>query len=92
MPELHLPWLEISILLPLIGALIVSVVRDRDSARRRCLLICVLTFACAVGEWLDFKTLHTFEAHDHWDMIEAIFHKDVFVIDELSAPLLPLAA
>lgn len=92
MPELHLPWLEISILLPLIGALIVSVVRDRDRARRRCLVIAGLTFACAVGEWIDFKTLHTFEAHDHWDMIEAVFHKDVFVIDELSAPLLPLAA
>ena len=92
MSELHLPWLEISILLPLIGALIVSLVRDRDVARRRCLWICGLTLVCAVGEWLDFGSLHVFEAHDHWDMVEAIFHKDIFVIDELSAPLLPLAA
>jgi NADH-quinone oxidoreductase subunit M len=92
MSELHLPWLEIAILLPLVGALIVAFVRDRDVARRRCLWICGLTFACAVGEWLDFGTLHVFEAHDHWDMIEAVFHKDIFVIDELSAPLLPLAA
>ena len=92
MSELHLPWLEISILLPLIGALVVCLVQDRDVARRRCLWICGLTFVCAVGEWLDFGTLHVFEAHDHWDMIEAAFHKDIFVIDELSAPLLPLAA
>src|SRR5690606_31953456 len=32
------------------------------------------------------------EAHDHWDLFELAFHKDVFVVDELSAPLLPLAA
>jgi NADH-quinone oxidoreductase subunit M len=92
MSELHLPWLEISILLPLIGSLIVSLVKDRDAARGRCVLICSLTLVCAVGEWLDFGTLHVFEAHDHWDMLEAVFHKDIFVIDELSAPLLPLAA
>ena len=92
MSELHLPWLEFSILLPLIGALIVSLTSDRDAARRRCLLICCLTLACAVGEWLDFGTLHVFEAHDHWDMIEAVFHRDLFVVDELSTPLLPLAA
>lgn len=92
MSELHVPWLEISILLPLIGALIVCLVRDRDTARRHCLWICGLTFVCAVGEWLDFGTLHVFEAHDHWGLIEAVFHKDVFVIDEFSAPLLPLAA
>jgi NADH-quinone oxidoreductase subunit M len=92
MPELHLPWIELAIVIPLIGALVTGLTRNPNAARARCLVVCVLTLACAIGEWLDFQSLHTFEAHDHWDVIELVFHRDVFVIDELSAPLLPLAA
>lgn len=92
MRELHFPWIEIAILLPLLGAIVVGLTRNRDVARMRCLVISGLTAVCAIAEWIDFSSLHTFEAHDHWDVIEAVFHRDVFVIDELSAPLLPLAA
>lgn len=92
MAELHLPWLELSILTPLIGAIIVGLLRKQELAHKFSLGICTLTLLFAAGEWIDFGLLETFEAHDHWDMIEFIFHQDVFVIDELSAPLLPLAA
>lgn len=92
MPELHLPWLELAVALPLLGALWISRTRDPQVARRRCLVTCLVTFACTVGDWIDFGLLHTFEAHDHWDVLEFLFHKDVFVVDELSAPLLPLGA
>ncbi|MCA9177845.1 MAG: oxidoreductase [Planctomycetales bacterium] len=92
MVELHLPWLELSVLLPLLGGLLVSQFKNRDLARTWAIGICAATLACAMGEWIDFATLNTFEAHDHWDIIQTIFHRDVFVIDELSAPLLPLAA
>jgi NADH-quinone oxidoreductase subunit M len=92
MPELHLPWLEGSFLLPLIGAVVVSLLRDRDRARTLSIIICLLTLICTTGEWFDFASLGTFEAHDHWDIFQYLFHRDVFVIDELSAPLLPLGA
>jgi NADH-quinone oxidoreductase subunit M len=92
MSELHLPWLELSVLLPLIGAAILVAIKDPVRSRQVCLMVCGLTLACATGEWIDFTSLKTFEAHDHWDMLEWMFHKDVFVIDELNAPLLPLAA
>jgi NADH-quinone oxidoreductase subunit M len=92
MPELHLPWLELSILVPLLGAIAVGLLRKREVAHKLSIVICSFTFLFAAGEWIDFSTLQTFEAHDHWDAIEFVFHKDVFVIDELSAPLLPLAA
>ncbi len=68
------------------------VTRDRERAHKLSIAICTFTFVFAACEWIDFGTLHTFEAHDHWDVIEFLFHKDVFVIDELSAPLFPLAA
>lgn len=92
MPELHLPWLEVSIFIPLLGALWVRWVGDGPMARRHTIVICTFAFLGALGEWIDFNTLKTFEAHDHWDVVERIFHRDVFVVDELSAPLLPLAA
>lgn len=92
MPELHLPWLELSVLIPLIGAVCVSQLRNRDLARTVSIAICSVTLFCAAGEWVDFETLSAFEAHDHWDVLQFIFHGDVFVVDELSAPLLPLAA
>lgn len=92
MKQLELPWLELAILIPLLGAMAVALTRDPESAWRRVLGICGLTFACTVGAWLDFNRMHTFEAHDHWDLITPWLGKDVVVIDELSAPLLPLAA
>lgn len=92
MSELHFPWLELSVLIPIIGAILVATIKDSTVARRVCLFVCSLTLACAIGEWLDFALLDTFEAHDHWDVLEFVFHGDVFVIDELNAPLLPLAA
>jgi len=92
MSELHLPWLELSVLLPLAGAIWVSLLKNRDRARTVCTIVCAVTLVSAVGEWLDFAMLGTFEAHDHWDLFQSIFHRDVFVIDELSVPLLPLGA
>lgn len=92
MRELHLPWLELSVVIPLLGCVWVSLLNNRDTARRHSIILCVLTFVAAMGEWIDFNSLHAFEAHDHWDVLTSIFHKDVFVIDELSAPLLPLGA
>ena len=92
MVQLHLPWLELTIITPLIGALIVCRVRDPERARRRTMLVTGLTLFLAVGAWEDFRTLHTFEAHDHWDIVSPWLGDDAVVVDELSAPLLPLAA
>jgi NADH-quinone oxidoreductase subunit M len=92
MSELQLPWLELAILLPLIGALAVMFVSNPETAWERSLIVCSLTFVCAVGAWLDFGRMHTFEARDHWDVTSRWLGPDAVVIDELSAPLLPLAS
>lgn len=91
-PELHFPWLEISILIPLIGAIVCGMQRDPRKSQRWAVVAAALTLICTAGEWLDFSTLNSYAAHDHWDIVVWIFHKDIFVVDELSAPLLPLAA
>lgn len=92
MSELHLPWLEIAILLPLAGALWVRRLLNPDRARGRTLVVAGLTFIATAGAWLDFSTLRSFEAHDHWDAVTQLLHTNLFVIDELNAPLLPLAS
>lgn len=92
MPELHLPWLELSILTPLLGAIGLMLLKRQDISRTISIAVCTLTLLFTVGEWIDFCTLESFAAHSHWAVFEAVFNKDVFTIDELSAPLLPLAA
>ncbi len=92
MSELHLPWLELSVLIPLVGAIAVIFIRDADRARRFTIAVSTLALLGTLGEWFDFATLKTFEAHDHWDIFRLLFHRDVFIVDELSAPLLPLGA
>lgn len=92
MPELHFPWLEAAILTPLLGSVLVHFIGSVQRKHLATTWLCGLALLFAVGEWIDFAALDTFEAHDHWDVIRWFFHQDVFVIDELSAPLLPLAA
>ena len=92
MLELHLPWLELAIVTPLVGALFVFRVRDPELAWRRSLIATGMSLCFALGAWQDFGTLHTFEAHDRGDFVSPLLGGEALVIDELSAPLLPLAA
>lgn len=91
MREMHLPWLELAIVIPLIGSLLTWRVRP-EQAQRRGVIAAALTLLCSVCAWEDFTTLHTFAAHDHWYFSRNYLGDDVLVIDELSAPLLSLAS
>lgn len=92
MPELHFPWIEVSILVPLFGALWIHLVGSRQCALKHAIAICGLTLCLTVGELVDFVWIGSFEAHDHWLFLDWLFHRDIFVVDELSAFQLPLAA
>ncbi|TWU46270.1 NAD(P)H-quinone oxidoreductase chain 4 1 [Rubripirellula tenax] len=92
MGELHFPWMETSILVPLVGAVWIRFFANPDNSFRQAIAISALTLALTVGELIDFVTLGTFAAHDHWALIDWLFHQEVFVVDELSAFLLPLGA
>jgi len=92
MNQLHFPWLELAIFLPAFGAMFANLFRSADSARRFSLMVSGGALLAAVGGWIDFSGLHTFEAHDRWDWTEALIDRDLFVVDELSAPLIPLVA
>ena len=92
MSELHCPWLEVAILLPLVVSMIVGRLANRDRARQIAGWTAAIVLALCIGEWADFARLNTYEAHDHWDIFQWMLGREVFVVDALSAPLLPLAA
>ncbi|MEZ6096799.1 MAG: proton-conducting transporter membrane subunit [Pirellulaceae bacterium] len=92
MHELHLPWLELAIVTPLIGAVVTLFAQSIDSKRQHAIGFSVLTLLFSLGAWEDFRLLMTFEAHDRWDLITRLIGPNIIVIDEFSAPLIPLTA
>ncbi len=92
MHELHLPWLALTVLTPLLGAIFISRIRNWEIAQKVCVAVCGLTLAWSVGAYIDFTLLQSFEAYDKWNLAEGVISSDAIVIDALSAPLLPLAA
>ncbi len=90
--ELHLPWLEMAIVAPLIAALWAVLSRDPERARQITMIGSGAALVFAIGAWEDFNLLRAFEAHDRWDFVSRILGPNVLLIDELSAPLLPLTA
>lgn len=92
MSQLHGPWLELGILIPLIGGAVTARCEHPPKARRWSLLFTGTTLLCTLLAWLDFATLHTFEAEDRWEMMTRLIGHELLIVDELSAPLLPHVA
>jgi len=90
----HIPWIELAILLPLVGAFWVRLLRDPDVAREHSLWISGLALVCACGAWLSLDTTGRTVtlAREQWEWTSRLIGRDLFVVDELSAPLLPLVA
>ncbi|HBJ37412.1 MAG TPA: oxidoreductase [Planctomycetaceae bacterium] len=92
MRDLHFPWLELSILVPALAAVVLYKIRDQRFAQQVAFWASGLTVCLTIGEWIDFGTLGTFSAQDHGSLVRRLFGRDFFVVDELSAPLLPMTA
>lgn len=92
MTELHLPWLEMAVLIPLLGAVWIGRVRDADVLRKLSVLITGVTLFCTIGAVLDFTYAGVTQAGDRFQILSRTFGREVFALDELSAPLLPMAA
>ncbi|MCA8982202.1 MAG: oxidoreductase [Planctomycetaceae bacterium] len=90
--DLHLPWLELSIACPLLAAMVCFYLRNHLLAQKVALGSSIVTFLLTVGEWIDFGTLGTFAAQDRGSLIRLLLGHEFFMVDELSAPLLPKVA
>lgn len=87
-----LPWLELSLLVPLVGALCLSRAWDPKVAYRWCVafsgLTLLLTFVTWLGQYLSLMP----DAAERWELLPQLLGRPVLGVDELSAPLLPLVA
>ncbi len=92
MNELHGPWLEIAVFVPLLGAGWVRWARSPAAARRWTLGFLGISLAGTICDWIDFSWLDRFAAHDRWDLCYLLLGRDWLVVDELTAPLLALVA
>ncbi|HUQ71510.1 MAG TPA: oxidoreductase, partial [Planctomycetaceae bacterium] len=92
MSELPVPWLELSVLIPLIGAAWVGRIRDADVARERSLQFSGLTLLTTVAAWYCCGAAKNHLVHDAFDPIAWMLGRSLFVLDELSAPLLPMVS
>jgi NADH-quinone oxidoreductase subunit M len=92
MNELHYPWVELAIVLPVIGGLWGLRMPEPDRVRRISLIISGASLACTVGAWRDFIALGVTQAHDRWDVARWLMRDYFFAVDQFSAPLLPLVA
>lgn len=86
---LHLPWLETSIGVSLLGAVCVSQLRDPFRASRWGLAFTGTVFACTFLAWLGF---YQGVAPENYYLYPHVEGRKVFELDELSAPLLPTVA
>lgn len=92
MTELHLPWIELCILVPLLGALVVSRFREPLQSHFCGVTFSIITFVLALGSWIDFMLMKASEAQDRFHLVSRLIGHELFQLDEISAPLLPLAA
>ena len=83
----HFPWLTVTMLIPLVGSAVVCRLRDVNDARRWSVGFSAAALACSLGAWVDFISLRVDAAHGT-DAALAQW----LSLDNLSAPLLPLAA
>jgi NADH-quinone oxidoreductase subunit M len=80
-------WVELSVLVPIVGALCVSRFRDPDTAYRWCLGFTGATLASSVLAALGYAL----NLQPVWGLLPRPVG-GLFVVDEFSAPLLPLVA
>ena len=92
MTELHLPFLELAISIPLLGALWVRRIHDPFRARLAAVIFSGLSLVCVLAAWEDLFALHAGVAHDSWDVVSRFFGPQFLSIDELNVALLPVVA
>jgi NADH-quinone oxidoreductase subunit M len=92
MTELHFPFLQLAIAIPLAGAVFVSRIQDSYLARKWGAVLTGLTFCVSMGAWIDLAVLGVSEAVDPFDLVHRVFGSRLFLIDEISAPLMPTVA
>lgn len=85
-----IPWLELALLLPLVGAVIIARLQEAHHARQWACGISAASLICAQLAWLLTSTPADDVAAFRPGSFSALAGREIFELDDLSAPLLPL--
>lgn len=101
MNELHFPWLECAIGVPLVGSILIRRFKNPEIARLVCIAITAVSFVVTLGAWIDFSIHSTAPAAQatsgqlssgmQWHSGDEV-GPHLLTIDNLNAPLLPLTS
>lgn len=86
------PWLELSVGVPLMGGVCVARVRNPVAALRWSFAFAAITLACTLFVLVGQATGHSPTGASEWDALPRLFDVRFLEVDALSAPLLPLVA
>lgn len=89
---LQLPWLELAIAVALVGAVAVGLMRNPSRAYPWGLAFTSGALLCAVLASLAFYAAEPLRPAELWSCQPSLFGRQLFVLDELSAPLVPVVA
>jgi NADH-quinone oxidoreductase subunit M len=92
MNVLHLPWLEVALVLALLGAALVSQVREPLRAYRCGLGCTVAVFACTVLAWLSVHFDVPAGLLERYSLQFLLFGRRHLFLDQVGAPLVPAVA
>jgi NADH-quinone oxidoreductase subunit M len=92
MTALQLPWLEVAILVAVLGAMGVSRVGDPQRAARLGTAITCLVVLCTLLAWAGFALGAAPAAGAAWSLQTYLGGRQLFGLDDLSAPLVVVAA
>lgn len=92
MIDLHFPWLILAVLVPLVAASLLMRVREPEVAQRYAIAASGITFILTVGAWVNFLWLDTSHAPDSWNPFAPLGLDNLFVMQILNGPLVPMAA
>jgi NADH-quinone oxidoreductase subunit M len=92
MIRLPVDWLEMATLVPLLGALAASLVRDRRAGQAWCGIVMSVTLVCTLMAAAEFYAGPPPEPSLRLAPLTVAFGRSVLAIDALSAPLVPVIA
>jgi NADH-quinone oxidoreductase subunit M len=85
------PWIEVAIGVPLIGAVCVDCVRGQNRTFGWGLVFTGSTLACTILAWIGYM-IAPVESAMAWSIQPALWGRQLLAVDELSAPLLAVVA
>lgn len=88
----HSLWIEVAVLIPVCGALLIRRIGDTESVRLWSITVAAIALIAVGLGWLGFILDSSGDSTDRWSLLQVVAGKHYLSFDSLNAPLLVLIA